>query len=47
VCRTEQLVFYETLEGPFERESMNEWAPWSPAEDDPEAIAKYLRSFGF
>ena len=47
VCLTEQLVFYETLEGPFERERMNEWAPWSPAEDDPRGIAKYLASLGF
>ena len=47
VCRTEQLVFYETLEGPFERERMNDWASWSPGEDDPKAIAKYLRSLGF
>jgi glucose-6-phosphate isomerase len=47
VCRSEQLVFYETLEGPFERERVNVWAPWSPNEDDAEGIARYLRSLGF
>jgi glucose-6-phosphate isomerase len=47
VCRTEQVVFYETLTGPFERDRVNVWAPWSPPEDDREAIARYLRSLGF
>jgi cupin fold WbuC family metalloprotein len=43
VCRTEQLVFYETMEGPFERERINIWAPWSPEEHDGPAIDAYLR----
>jgi glucose-6-phosphate isomerase len=46
VCRSEQLVFYETMTGPFRRESANDWAPWSPAEDDIEAIVRYLRHLG-
>ena len=47
VCRSEQVVFYETLEGPFDRERVNAWAPWSPAEDDPRGIERYLVSLGF
>ena len=47
VCRTEQVVFYETLTGPFVRDRVNLWAPWSPAEDDSQGIARYLRSLGF
>jgi glucose-6-phosphate isomerase len=47
VCRSEQLVFYETQAGPFVRERVNVWAPWSPAEDDPAAVAGYMRSLGF
>lgn len=46
VCRSEQLVFYETMTGPFRRESANDWAPWSPAEDDVDAITGYLRGLG-
>lgn len=46
VCRSEQLVFYETMTGPFERESANDWAPWSPDEDDTEGISAYLRALG-
>jgi len=46
VCRSEQLVFYETMTGPFRRDDMNAWAPWSPAEDDADAIAAYLESLG-
>lgn len=46
VCRSEQIVFYETMQGPFERDSVNVWAPWSPAEDDPDGIAVYLRQLG-
>jgi len=46
VCRSEQLVFYETQQGPFVRDRLNLWAPWSPAEDDPRAIAAYLRRLG-
>jgi glucose-6-phosphate isomerase len=47
VCTTAQLVFYETQAGPFERERVNLWAAWSPAEDDPRAIARYLKALGF
>jgi cupin fold WbuC family metalloprotein len=46
VCRSEQLVFYETMTGPFQRESANDWAPWSPEEDDVEGIVGYLRGLG-
>lgn len=46
VCRTPQLVFYETMAGPFVRDDVNLWAPWSPGEDDPLAIRAYLESFG-
>jgi glucose-6-phosphate isomerase len=46
VCRSEQLVFYETMTGPFRRESANDWAPWSPDEDDPGGISGYLSGLG-
>lgn len=46
VCQTPQLVFYETMTGPFRRDDVNIWAPWSPPEDDPAAIEAYLRGFG-
>lgn len=46
VCRSEQLVFYETMTGPFRRESANDWAPWSPEEDDIAGIVRYLRDLG-
>jgi len=46
VCRTPQLVFYETMTGPFRRDEVNVWAPWSPAEDDAEGIERYLGKFG-
>ena len=46
VCRTEQLVFYETMTGPFRRDAVNAWAPWSPAEDDAVGIETYLAGLG-
>lgn len=46
VCQTPQLVFYETMTGPFRRDDVNVWAPWSPAEDDPAAIEAYLQCLG-
>jgi cupin fold WbuC family metalloprotein len=46
VCRSEQAVFYETMTGPFSREAMNAWAPWSPDEDDEAGIAAYKRVLG-
>ena len=46
VCRSAQLVFYETMTGPFRRDAINAWAPWSPAEDDEPAIAAYLTALG-
>lgn len=42
VCRTPQLVFYETMAGPFRRDAVNLWAPWSPDEDDADGITAYL-----
>jgi len=47
VCTSAQVVFNETLSGPFDRERVNLWAPWSPREDDAAAIERYLASFGF
>ena len=47
VCTSVQLVFHETQAGPFERERVNLWAAWSPREDDPSSIARYLKSLGF
>jgi len=46
VCRSPQLVFYETMTGPFRRDAINAWAPWSPAEDDADGIADYLARLG-
>jgi glucose-6-phosphate isomerase len=46
VCRSPQVVFYETMTGPFRRDEVNVWAPWSPAEDDVDGIAAYLRALG-
>lgn len=46
VCRSELLVFYETMTGPFRRDAVNRWAPWSPAEDDPAGIAAYRARLG-
>jgi glucose-6-phosphate isomerase len=46
VCRSPQLVFYETMTGPFRRDAINAWAPWSPAEDDEAGIAAYLAGLG-
>jgi cupin fold WbuC family metalloprotein len=44
IIRSEWLVFHETTAGPFERAEM-EFAPWSPAEDDCEAIERFKRRF--
>jgi glucose-6-phosphate isomerase len=46
VCRSEQLVFFETMTGPFRRDSANEWAPWSPAEDDAAGVVRYMADLG-
>jgi cupin fold WbuC family metalloprotein len=46
LCRSEQAVFLETMIGPFDRETGNQWAPWSPAENEHEAIANFLGTFG-
>lgn len=46
VCRTPQIVFFETMAGPFRRDDINRWAPWSPAEDDTAGIPRYLAAFG-
>jgi cupin fold WbuC family metalloprotein len=44
VCTTPQLVFFETMQGPFDRDAVNEWAPWSPGEDDAQGIREYLQA---
>jgi glucose-6-phosphate isomerase len=46
ICRSEQLVFFETMQGPFRRDDANQWAPWSPAEDDAGGIEAYFRRLG-
>jgi cupin fold WbuC family metalloprotein len=46
VCTTQQVVFYETKRGPFDRDTTNRWATWSPAEDDEAGIAAYRRTLG-
>jgi glucose-6-phosphate isomerase len=46
VCLTPQVVFFETKWGPFRRDTTNLWAPWSPAEDDVEAIKDFRRGLG-
>ena len=46
ICISQQVVFFETQAGPFRRDVMNRWAPWSPAEDDAAGIAAYRRRLG-
>ena len=46
LCRSEMVVFYETKQGPFVRDRSNNWAPWSPAEDDPSGIAAFQARIG-
>ena len=43
VLRTPTLVFHETTNGPFRREE-TVFAPWSPAESDPQAVAKFMQN---
>lgn len=42
VCRSRVALWFEVMAGPFRRDEVNEWAPWSPAEDDQEGIATFL-----
>jgi len=46
VCRTPQVVFFETKAGPFERDATNRWAPWSPDDTDSAAIAAFRAKLG-
>lgn len=46
VCMTPQVVFYETITGPFHRDTTNVWAPWSPNEKDLEGIRAYRQQLG-
>lgn len=39
-----QVVFKETFTGPFVKETDVEYASWSPAENDAEKVAVYMRS---
>jgi len=41
-CRSDQVVCFEAIAGPFDPVTANEWAPWSPAEDDSAGIALFL-----
>jgi len=41
VVQTEQFVFHETVNGPFDQDH-TEWAPWSPVEDDQGAVQEFL-----
>ena len=42
IAVSDVAVFHEVNTGPFRPESSNEWAPWSPLEDDSLAIREYL-----
>jgi len=46
VCTSDVVVFYETMTGPFQRETINVWAPWSPEEHDAAGIAAYRQQLG-
>lgn len=46
VCLSELAVFHEVIGGPFERDKTNEWAPWSPDEDDVAGIEAFMRTVG-
>ncbi len=46
VCRDEPLVFYETMQGPFRRDAVKQWALWSPAAHAPAGIAPHLARLG-
>ena len=39
IPESEIIVIHEVNTGPFRPQSSNEWAPWSPREDDHDAIA--------
>lgn len=43
VPKSQTIVIHEVNTGPFRPESSNEWAPWSPPEDDATAVAEYFR----
>ncbi|MCE5277930.1 MAG: WbuC family cupin fold metalloprotein [Planctomycetaceae bacterium] len=44
--RSPMTVFYETLAGPFLRETANRFPAWAPASGDPQAVRDYLSSLG-
>ena len=37
------IVYHETFRGPFQKERDVEYAPWSPAEDDRDAVDVFMR----
>lgn len=43
LIRSEFLVFHEATSGPFSRTD-SEFAPWSPADDDPIAVRAFTRT---
>lgn len=43
VITSDTIVFHETTKGPFVREE-TEFAPWSPDEDNPEAVTAFLET---
>lgn len=43
IPESETIVIHEVNTGPFRPESSNEWAPWSPPDDDAAAVAAYFR----
>jgi len=42
IVRSETVIFHETTNGPFKREDTL-FAPWSPPETEPVAVADYVR----
>lgn len=42
-ARTDDAVFFETKEGPFDPATVSEFAPWSPAEGTAEAAEFFAR----
>lgn len=42
VARTERTVYYEVFQGPFCKDVDTEYAPWSPREEDAQAVRRFL-----
>jgi len=43
VADSQMVVYHETFRGPFQKDRDVEYAPWSPAWDDREAVHAFLR----